>query len=164
LIDRKKFEDQGTNTMFFRMNIQYIDNTPVVVCFEKGKEFKMVIYIIEDDQLNLLDKIRGYHSAPFLTAVELPGKVLTMDVQGFVYSLPLCEEGEVKVTSLTYQEKSDLGGYNGVVSFERKNGQGEQSSRGDIGLKEFLEAEKIRLANIYNNRRSMVVDFSYRKD
>lgn len=171
MIDRKKFEGEGKNSVYFRMNIQYVDEkTPVVTCFEKGNEFKMVMYVIEDEQLNQFEKIRGYHNAPFLTVFGEGGEVVTMDVEGCLYSLPLKEGGRVMQGESGGEEQkksgTDLGVYSGgVVSFERQKVEnGGREERGGLELKSLIEEERIRLANCYNNRRSMVIDYTFRKE
>ena len=170
LLDRKNFEDEATNSAFSKLAIHYTsDNIPVVVCFEKGAGFNMVAFAVDDDQLNQVDLVKGYHSSPFLGIDSFNGEVNTIDIEGNLYNLPLVEQNLRGVRTPVVIRKGRGGQLEGskdkemrdaVANFERSN-TSEEMNDGEVDM--VLDREKEQLANNYNNRRSMTIDYNSRK-
>ena len=176
LLDRKNFDDQEHNSVFYRLGIHYTsDDIPVVICFEKGDQLRMVAFAVDDDQLNQIESITGYHSAPFLTIEEFKGEIKTMDVEGYLYTLPLvdvskgAQSGEVEELVVGGVTGLGVGAGEGVkqkemreavADFERSNPSIQFDSE-EVDI--VVDREKEQLANNYNNRRSMTIDFNCRK-
>lgn len=184
LLDRKNFEGEGKNSMFFRLGITYIaPGTPLAICYEKGKNFDLVCYLIEDNALRRVAQIENYHSAPFLTIEKSGGFLRSIDVEGYLYDLPLEIQAEKtptkpRVTSIEMVPppqinlsipkipknsnfmQSAINMSAGLVNFDRDKNESFVVDQDEIA--NVVKNYQITFANNYNSRRSMVVDFNYR--
>lgn len=176
LLDRKNFEGEGKNSMFFRLVITYLEGTvPIVICYEKGKNFDMVAYNIYKDVLKRVAQIENFHSAPFLTIENSDGMLRSIDVEGFLYDLPLTVTGtrtpnKPKITSIKMSKASHESEGNfknsainmsgGVLSFDREKNSSYVVEEANVGA--VIKDYQVNFANNYNSRRSMVIDFNFR--
>lgn len=88
--DEKEFSNEPSNSVFLKLSVDTIgDNKTIVSCFEKGHNFNLVCYAIQSGKFEYVTTIPQYHSAPFLTHTKIDGQILSLDIKGNLYFLPI---------------------------------------------------------------------------